>query len=100
MKLPPVPVTSDPVWHLFVVRVAEPGGLAAALKASGIGTGRHYPEPVHLTQAYAGLGHRPGDFPVAEAIARECLSLPMFPGMTHAEASRVVAAIETFFGRG
>jgi dTDP-4-amino-4,6-dideoxygalactose transaminase len=52
---------------------------------------------VHLTGAYASLGHRAGDFPVAEALARECLSLPMFPGITEQQLAAVCDAVRTFF---
>ena len=82
------PAGSSPVWHLYVVRTGDPDGLATWLRDRGIGTGRHYPDPVHLTDAYARLGHRAGDFPVAEALARECLSLPIFPGIDGAAARR------------
>ena len=68
-----LPDTSDrgQVWHLFVVRTDDPAGLAAHLAARAIGTGRHYPEPPHLSEAYAHLGLAAGSFPVAEDIARE-----------------------------
>ena len=97
LTLPPVPEGSSPVWHLYVVRTAEPNGLADYLRARQIGTGRHYPEPVHLTDAYAHLGYRPGDFPVAEALAREGLSLPIFPGMTEAQLEAIVVGVRSFF---
>ena len=95
--LPPVPAGSEPVWHLFVLRTAEPEGLGEHLVERGIQSGRHYPLPVHRTEAYAYLGHAKGAFPVAEALARECLSLPMFPGMREDEVERVVAAVKEFF---
>ena len=64
-------------------------------------TGRHYPEPPHLSPAYAHLGHRAGDFPVAEAIGRECLSLPIFPGHDARSSSRRSSAgVEEFFRDG
>ena len=97
LRLPPVPPGSEPVWHLYVVRTAEPERLATFLRERGIGTGRHYPEPVHLTEAYSWLGHSPGDFPVAEALARECLSLPIFPGITESQLAAVVDAVCAFF---
>ena len=97
LRLPPVPAGSSPVWHLYVVRTSDPEGLGSWLRDRGIGTGRHYPVPVHLTDAYAQLGHRAGDFPVAEALARECLSLPMFPGMTELQLTAVAEAVRTFF---
>ena len=97
LRLPAVPPDSEPVWHLYVVRTGEPERLATFLRERGIGSGRHYPEPVHLTEAYSWLGHGPGDFPVAEALARECLSLPIFPGITEPQLAAVVDAVCAFF---
>jgi dTDP-4-amino-4,6-dideoxygalactose transaminase len=74
--------------------------MADFLRERGIGTGRHYPTPVHLSPAYAWLGYREGAFPVSEALARECLSLPVFPGMTEAQAAAVVGAVDEYFARG
>jgi dTDP-4-amino-4,6-dideoxygalactose transaminase len=88
------------VWHLFVVRTADPDGLAAHLADRGIATGRHYPEPPHLSEAYSNLGYRKGAFPVAEQIAREALSLPIFPGITESQVEEVVAAIRAWFAGG
>ena len=82
-----------PYGIVFVVRTADPMEMADALRKRGIATGRHYPEPPHLSRAYASLGHEKGSFPVAEAIARECLSLPIFPGMTESQVERVVEAV-------
>jgi dTDP-4-amino-4,6-dideoxygalactose transaminase len=97
LTLPLVPRGSLPVWHLYVVRTADPERLAIFLRERGIGTGRHYPQPVHLTEAYAGLGYREGEFPVAEALARECLSLPIFPGITEAQLEVVVSGVRAYF---
>ena len=58
------------------------------------------PHPVHLTEAYAHLGLAEGSFPVAEALARQCLSLPIFPGMREDEVEHVVAAVKAFFDHG
>jgi dTDP-4-amino-4,6-dideoxygalactose transaminase len=66
--------------------------LAQFLVEQGIATGLHYPQPPHLSVAYAWLGHREGDFPVAERMAREVLSLPMFPGIGEEQFDRVVGA--------
>ena len=97
-----LPDSSDrgQVWHLFVVRTLDRDGLADHLAASNIGTGCHYPEPPHLSDAYAQLGYAEGSFPAAERIAREVLSLPMFPGITEAQIGRVVASIRAWFDRG
>jgi dTDP-4-amino-4,6-dideoxygalactose transaminase len=97
LRLPPAPPESEPVWHLYVVRTADPGELADHLAAAGIASGRHYPVPPHLTGAYASLGFRRGAFPVAEALADEGLSLPIFPGMTEAQLASVVSAVRAFF---
>ena len=100
LRLPPVPRGSTPVWHLYVIRAAEPERLATSLAGLGIATGRHYPFPVHLTRAYESLGYREGAFPIAEALGRECLSLPIFPGITEAQVTAVVDGIRDFFARG
>jgi dTDP-4-amino-4,6-dideoxygalactose transaminase len=100
LVLPPVPEGSDPVWHLFVIRTADPDALGASLAAHGIRTGRHYPTPVHMTKAYAHLGYAQGTFPVAEKLADECLSLPIFPELHESEVERVIAAISEHFGHG
>jgi dTDP-4-amino-4,6-dideoxygalactose transaminase len=100
LRLPPVPPGSKPVWHLYVLRTARPEELAAFLREKCIGTGRHYPQAPHLSPAYARLGYRRGTFPVAEALADECLSLPLFPGIGEAELGAVVAAVAEYFRRG
>jgi dTDP-4-amino-4,6-dideoxygalactose transaminase len=100
LRLPPVPDGSEPVWHLYPIRTGERAALSAFLSARGIGSGRHYPTPVHLTPAYAWLGHRRGEFPVAEGLADELLSLPIFPGMGEVDVAAVTGAIVDFFRRG
>jgi dTDP-3-amino-3,4,6-trideoxy-alpha-D-glucose transaminase len=97
LRLPPVPAGSDPVWHLFVVCTGSPAELIAFLGARGVRTGRHYPEPPHLTGAYRGLGFPAGSFPVAEQLAEQGVSLPIFPGMTEAETQAVVDGVRAFF---
>jgi dTDP-4-amino-4,6-dideoxygalactose transaminase len=97
LSLPRVPAGSEPVWHLYVIRTKEPAALAAFLADRGIATGRHYPEPPHLTDAYRYLGHGPGSFPAAEAISRECLSLPMFAGISTEQLERVASAVASYF---
>jgi dTDP-4-amino-4,6-dideoxygalactose transaminase len=97
LVLPAVAGESDPVWHLYVVRTADPHALADFLRDRGVGTGRHYPEPAHLSVAYSQLGFGPGSFPVSEALARECLSLPVFPGMTEEQLTAVAEGIAAFF---
>src|SRR5438445_2976065 len=91
--LPHVPLWSRPVYHLYVVRVADRELLQKNLAAAGIGPGIHYPIPLHLSKAYEALGFRPGDFPVAEQAASEVLSLPMFPKLAQEQQERVVTCI-------
>jgi dTDP-4-amino-4,6-dideoxygalactose transaminase len=81
------------VWHLFVVRLPERDRVKKELEGRGVQTGLHYPVPVHLQKAYEHLGHCPGDFPVAERIGNECLTLPMFPEMTDAQQDAVCDAL-------
>jgi dTDP-4-amino-4,6-dideoxygalactose transaminase len=99
LTLPPVPVGSNPVWHLYVVRTEDPQALAEHLALRGISTGRHYPIPLHVSPAYTALGHAPGDFPLTEEHARRVLSLPIFPGITEPQLEAVSSAIAEFFDR-
>jgi len=73
------------VYHLYVVRVQDREALQAYLAEAGIGSGIHYPIPLHLQKAYQHLGHKKGDFPVTERFAAEIVSLPMFPGLTNGQ---------------
>jgi dTDP-4-amino-4,6-dideoxygalactose transaminase len=88
---PFVPTWSRPSYHLYVVRVAQRDLLQQQLGEAGIGTGIHYPVPLHLSAAYEERHFRLGDFPVAERVAAEILSLPMFPSLTSENQSRVVS---------
>jgi dTDP-4-amino-4,6-dideoxygalactose transaminase len=88
------------VWHLFVVLHPRRDEIRRALEARGIQTGLHYPVPVHLQDAYAHLGHREGDFPIAERVARECFSLPLYPEMTDQQQDRVVTALREILSEG
>ena len=100
LRLPAAVDGSTHVWHVYAVRTADPAALADSLASRGVSTGRHYPEPPHLSPAFAHLGLPEGSFPVAEAIARETLSLPIFPGITDAQLEAVVEGIREFFARG
>jgi dTDP-4-amino-4,6-dideoxygalactose transaminase len=90
---PYVPEWARPVYHLYVVRVAEREMLQKLLSEARIGTGIHYPIPLHLSAPYAALNYRDGDLPVAEKAAGEILSLPMFPNLGTAQQQRVVEAV-------
>jgi len=87
------------VYHLYVIRTHKRDELQEWLTLQGIGTGLHYPVPLHLQEAYRYLGYREGDFPVAEECAKEILSLPMFPELTEEEITKVASEIRTFFVR-
>ena len=67
------------------------------LEANQVGCALHYPVSLHLQKCYSHLGHKPGDFPVAEKAARECLSLPIYPELTDAQIQRVAAVVREFF---
>jgi dTDP-4-amino-4,6-dideoxygalactose transaminase len=90
------PSWSRAVYHLYVVRSDDREGLMSHLKNAGIGTGIHYPIPLHLQKAYAEMNYVKGDFPIAETAAAEIVSLPMFPQLTAAQQARVVEEIINF----
>jgi dTDP-4-amino-4,6-dideoxygalactose transaminase len=77
------------VYHVYAVRVRERDRVRQAMTDAGIGTGVHYPIPVHLQPVFAGLGHQRGDFPISENLSDETLSLPIFPEMTSQIVDRV-----------
>jgi dTDP-4-amino-4,6-dideoxygalactose transaminase len=96
LALPAVmPWCARHVWHLYVVRIVDQDRdtVARQLLEAGVQTVVHYPVPIHLQPAYAGLGHRPGAFPQAERAARSVLSLPMFPEITREQVAQVAAAL-------
>jgi dTDP-4-amino-4,6-dideoxygalactose transaminase len=78
------------------VRVPNREALQATLAEAGIGTGIHYPIPLHLQKAYEHLGYQKGAFPVTERVASEIVSLPMFPQMTTAQQDEVAQKVEEF----
>lgn len=96
-------VTSEPSWsrgvyHLFVIRVQQRDKVQQYLKDRGIGTGIHYPIPLHIQKAYRHLGYQKGDLPVAEQLAEEILSLPMFPTLTLRDQEYVLESLLEFLG--
>src|SRR6202521_658644 len=84
------------VYHLYVVRVADREALQAHLAEAGIGTGIHYPIPLHLQKAYQHLNYQKGDFPVTERVAMEIVSLPMFPQMSRSQQDQTVKYVKEF----
>lgn len=97
IRLPVDPPGTTPVYHLFVIRAQRRDALQAHLTARGIGTGLHYPVPLHLQAAYRHFGLARGAFPVTEQAATELLSLPMFPELTADQVGTVADAIRAFY---
>jgi dTDP-4-amino-4,6-dideoxygalactose transaminase len=93
LVLPHPAADTEPVWHLYVVHHPRRDAIRAALADADIGSGIHYPMPLHLQPAYRGLGHAEGSFPVAERLAATCLSLPMYAELTEAMVDRVAATV-------
>jgi dTDP-4-amino-4,6-dideoxygalactose transaminase len=85
------------VYHLFVIQAERREALQQHLGGRGIGTGLHYPLPLHLQKAYAHLGVGAGSLPVTERVAGTILSLPMFPELTDAQIDRVATSIREFY---
>lgn len=96
LTLPYVLPDAEPVWHIFAIRCARRDELAAYLGENGIGTNQHYPIPMHLQGAYAGLKLPKGSYPIAEEISATELSLPMYYGMTEDEIGYVVEKLNAF----
>jgi dTDP-4-amino-4,6-dideoxygalactose transaminase len=96
LKLPVEAPGIESVYHLYVVRHPKRDRLREHLEARGIGTALHYPLPLHLQKCFADLGHKAGDFPVAEAAAKGCISLPIYPDMSDAQVEYVAAMIREF----
>jgi dTDP-4-amino-4,6-dideoxygalactose transaminase len=94
---PPVePSWSKAVYHLYVVRVQNRDEFMKTLAAAGVATAIHYPIPLHLQNAYKSMGYQKGDFPVAEKVAPEIVSLPMFPGLRPDQQTKVVDEVANF----
>jgi dTDP-4-amino-4,6-dideoxygalactose transaminase len=94
--LPFEPQNSRAIYHLYIVRTLDREGFMEHLKQAGIGTGIHYPIPLHLQKAYASMGYKKGDFPITERVSAEIVSLPMFPQLTAEQQARVAQAVASF----
>jgi dTDP-4-amino-4,6-dideoxygalactose transaminase len=84
------------VHHIYVIQTDDRDRLKSCLTENGIGTGLHYPVPLHLQPAYKHLGYKEGDFPVAEKAAGRILSLPMYPELTENQIQYVCDKIREF----
>ncbi len=97
LELPLPYGSAEHAYHLFVVTTKKRDRLQTHLSAAGIETLIHYPYPPHLQKAYRYLGYKEGTFPVTEALAKHCLSLPICPGMSNAQVSYVAEAMKRFY---
>lgn len=99
VQLPePARPDGDHVYHLFIVRTTQRDALREHLDAHGVSSAVHYPFPIHRTEAYADLGLAEGSLPVAERLAEEILTLPLFPTMSDQDVARIVDAVRSFRG--
>ena len=94
LVLPFEPSWSRAIYHLYVVRVPDRQEMQNSLKAAGVGTGIHYPVPLHVQHAYRALGYGKGDLPVTERVSAEIISLPMYPQLTDGQQAKVVNALK------
>lgn len=97
VKTPHVEESGNPVFHLYVIRTQERDALQAFLHEKGVGSGIHYPVPIHLQKAMQPLGYHSGDLPYTEKAVGEILSLPMFPELTIDEIEYICNSIKEFF---
>lgn len=85
------------IYHLYVIQTPQRDALRDYLHSKKIDTGIHYPIPLPHLKSFANLGYQQGQFPVAEKMSREVLSLPIFPGMTSKEVDYIAACVHDFF---
>jgi dTDP-4-amino-4,6-dideoxygalactose transaminase len=100
LQLPRETDDAHHVYHLFVVRTPQRDALAEFLRQRGVMTALHYPRPLHVQPAFSHLGYQVGDFPVAEACARECLSLPLHPQLTEEQVTWVCEGVKEWERNG
>lgn len=100
ITIPFEPSWAKAVYHLYVIRTVKRNELQSFLSENNIFTGLHYPVPLHLQKAYSRLGHKEGDFPVAEKVIRELLSLPMYPGLTEYQQQQIAERIKQAISLG
>lgn len=94
VTVPALPRQAGHVFNLYTIQLAQRDAVRDRLTAAGIASSICYPQPLHLQPVYGELGHQPGDLPVAETLAREVLSLPIYPDMTEGQVDRVCATIK------
>jgi dTDP-4-amino-4,6-dideoxygalactose transaminase len=84
-------------YHLYVIRTGKRDELMNYLLDHGVGCAIHYPVSIHLTPSFASLGYKKGDFPVSEKMAREVVSLPIYPELTDGEVATVIQTVKKFY---
>jgi dTDP-4-amino-4,6-dideoxygalactose transaminase len=99
VALPAEPPGVQAIYHLYVISTPARGALRAHLKSRGFESLVHYPMPIHLQEAYSGMGHEVGSFPNAERLAREILSLPLYPEMDEQVVAQVAQTVKEFFSQ-
>ncbi|MCB2167369.1 MAG: DegT/DnrJ/EryC1/StrS family aminotransferase [Deltaproteobacteria bacterium] len=99
VTLPTEAPEMESVYHLFVILVDQRDALQSFLSDKGVATGLHYPQPLHLQEAYRDLGYQQGDFPVTESVAQRLLSLPMYPELMPEQIQYVADCIKQFYNR-
>jgi dTDP-4-amino-4,6-dideoxygalactose transaminase len=97
IRIPIANNEAEHVYHLYVILCDKRDELHSYLKEKNIETLIHYPVPPHLQQAYVDVGYKKGDFPIAEKIAEQCLSIPLYPGMKDDDICYVAQNIKEFF---
>ena len=96
VKLPRAVPGNEHIWHIYAVQVPKSrrDAVLKSMQEQGIGVGVHYPVPIHLQGAFAGHGHKPGAFPMAEKAAAEMISLPIYPELTGSQQDQVADALK------
>jgi len=90
----------NPSYYVYVIKTRNRDSLKKHLEAAGISSGVHYPIPLHLQPAFSYLGHKEGDFPVAEKLSKEILSIPMYAELGEELQSKVIEEIKNFYFKG
>lgn len=98
VTVPYVAPWAEPVYHLYVIKVAARDALQTHLSEAGVPTGIHYPTPIHLQPAFLELGYTPGRFPITEAFTDEILSLPIYPELDEDSIAYIASKIQEFVG--
>ncbi len=93
IQIPEVSSWAESVYHCYVLQVPDRDGFVNYATEQKVGTGVHYPKPLHLQPAFVHLGYKVGDFPISEAMANRCVSLPIFPEMSEGQIRRVIDAV-------